>query len=142
MTSIKVIAEEPQFSSLPPSHPYFKTQNGLESVNAGPEDSIPTIDFALLTMGTPDQRSKVIHDLGKACEEWGFFLVCPFMKSSIWLIVIVIYRYSTVIHLFAVTDSVRGGATWGRGLEGAQAPLFGFDFLLLHMGYFLGKKYI
>ncbi|KAM7478367.1 hypothetical protein LguiA_026580 [Lonicera macranthoides] len=73
-TTIKLIAEQPQLSFLPPTHPYFKTQNGLESVNAGPENSIPTIDFALLTMGTPDQRSKVIHDLGKACEEWGFFL--------------------------------------------------------------------
>ncbi|KAM7481683.1 hypothetical protein LguiB_006266 [Lonicera macranthoides] len=47
----------------------------LELKQGRPEDSIPTIDFALLTMGTPYQRSKVIHDLGKACAEWGFFLV-------------------------------------------------------------------
>ncbi|KAM7481695.1 hypothetical protein LguiB_006278 [Lonicera macranthoides] len=73
MTSIKAIAETPEFSFLPSTHPYFENQNGLESVNA--EDSIPTIDFSLLTMGSPDQRSKVIHDLGKACQEWGFFLV-------------------------------------------------------------------
>ncbi|KAM7481691.1 hypothetical protein LguiB_006274 [Lonicera macranthoides] len=73
MTSIKAIAETPEFNFLPSTHPYFENQNGLESVNE--EDSIPTIDFSLLTMGSPDQRSKVIHDLGKACQEWGFFLV-------------------------------------------------------------------
>ncbi|PQM42313.1 protein DMR6-LIKE OXYGENASE 2 [Prunus yedoensis var. nudiflora] len=40
-----------------------------------PEHSIPTIDFALLTSGSPDQRAKVIEELGRACEEWGFFQV-------------------------------------------------------------------
>ncbi|KAM7478375.1 hypothetical protein LguiA_026588 [Lonicera macranthoides] len=73
MASTKAIAETPELSFLPSSHPYFEKHNELESVNA--EDSIPTIDFSLLTMGSPDQRSKVIHDLGKFCQEWGFFLV-------------------------------------------------------------------
>ncbi|KAF5448455.1 hypothetical protein F2P56_028990, partial [Juglans regia] len=39
------------------------------------EDSIPTIDFSLLTSGTPEQRSKIVNDLGKACQDWGFFVV-------------------------------------------------------------------
>ncbi|KAK3010566.1 hypothetical protein RJ639_010749 [Escallonia herrerae] len=39
------------------------------------EDAIPVIDYSLLTSGTPNQQSKAIQDLGKACEEWGFFLL-------------------------------------------------------------------
>ncbi|KAM7481692.1 hypothetical protein LguiB_006275 [Lonicera macranthoides] len=50
------MAETPELSFLSSTLPYFENQNGLESVNA--EDSIPTIDFSLLTMGSPDQRSK------------------------------------------------------------------------------------
>ncbi|KAL3620963.1 hypothetical protein CASFOL_035875 [Castilleja foliolosa] len=38
-------------------------------------DSLPTIDFSLLTSANPDQRSKAIHLLAKACEEWGFFVL-------------------------------------------------------------------
>ncbi|KAJ0025493.1 hypothetical protein Pint_08400 [Pistacia integerrima] len=39
------------------------------------EETIPTIDYSLLTSGSPEQRSKVIHKLGIACREWGFFTV-------------------------------------------------------------------
>ncbi|KZV52267.1 putative 2-oxoglutarate/Fe(II)-dependent dioxygenase [Dorcoceras hygrometricum] len=38
-------------------------------------DSIPTVDFSLLVSGNADQRSKTLLDLGKACEEWGFFVL-------------------------------------------------------------------
>ncbi|KAF4369956.1 hypothetical protein G4B88_016117 [Cannabis sativa] len=37
------------------------------------EYSIPTIDFSLLTSDNLDQRSKILDDLRKACEDWGFF---------------------------------------------------------------------
>ncbi|XP_062086499.1 2-oxoglutarate-dependent dioxygenase 19-like [Humulus lupulus] len=37
------------------------------------EYSIPTIDISLLTSGDLHQRSKILHDLRKACKEWGFF---------------------------------------------------------------------
>ncbi|KAJ0011448.1 hypothetical protein Pint_33400 [Pistacia integerrima] len=40
-----------------------------------PDDSIPIIDFSLLISSCPEQRYKIIHDLGKACQEWGFFMV-------------------------------------------------------------------
>lgn len=75
MESTHVIVTETKLSFVPPTHPDFKNQNGMESVYAGEEDSIPTIDFSLLTEGSSIQQSKVISDLGKACEEWGFFMV-------------------------------------------------------------------
>ncbi|KAI4299125.1 hypothetical protein L6164_032615 [Bauhinia variegata] len=40
------------------------------------EGTIPIIDFSLLTSSDPQHKSKIIQDLGRACEEWGFFL-CP-----------------------------------------------------------------
>ncbi|XP_062083670.1 2-oxoglutarate-dependent dioxygenase 19-like [Humulus lupulus] len=37
------------------------------------EYSIPTIDISLLTSPDHHQRSKILHHLHKACQEWGFF---------------------------------------------------------------------
>ena len=39
------------------------------------DDPIPTIDYFSLISNIPNQRSKVVRDLGKACEEWGFFIL-------------------------------------------------------------------
>ncbi|KAJ4761068.1 2-oxoglutarate (2OG) and Fe(II)-dependent oxygenase superfamily protein [Rhynchospora pubera] len=39
------------------------------------EEIIPTIDFGILSNGTPDQRSDMVQALAKACEDWGFFMV-------------------------------------------------------------------
>ncbi|XP_030503451.2 2-oxoglutarate-dependent dioxygenase 19 [Cannabis sativa] len=39
------------------------------------EYSIPTIDISLLTSDNLDQRSKILFDLRKACEDWGFFML-------------------------------------------------------------------
>ncbi|GJN25319.1 hypothetical protein PR202_gb13133 [Eleusine coracana subsp. coracana] len=39
------------------------------------EYNIPVVDFKLLVNGTADQRSQAIRDLGRACEDWGFFMV-------------------------------------------------------------------
>ncbi|KVH88355.1 Non-heme dioxygenase N-terminal domain-containing protein, partial [Cynara cardunculus var. scolymus] len=39
------------------------------------QDSTPVIDYSLLTIGTADDRSKVVHDLGKACQDWGCFML-------------------------------------------------------------------
>ncbi|GFY89426.1 hypothetical protein Acr_06g0013660 [Actinidia rufa] len=35
----------------------------------------PIIDFSLLTSRDPNQRSKVIQDLNKVCQDWGFFML-------------------------------------------------------------------
>jgi hypothetical protein len=75
MTSIKaLVAESPGFTSIPPRYTFTRSPDD-EPVSDDPEDSIPIIDFSLLTYGTPDQRSKTIHQLGKACQDWGLFMV-------------------------------------------------------------------
>ncbi|XP_059448280.1 2-oxoglutarate-dependent dioxygenase 19-like [Corylus avellana] len=74
MISIKALAESPGLTSIPPKYTFTRSPND-EAVSDDPEESIPIIDFFLLTSGTPDQRSKTIHQLGKACQDWGFFMV-------------------------------------------------------------------
>ncbi|KAI3775282.1 hypothetical protein L1987_49853 [Smallanthus sonchifolius] len=39
------------------------------------QTSIPIIDYSLLTSGTTNERSKVVQDIGKACEDWGCFML-------------------------------------------------------------------
>ncbi|XP_059648008.1 2-oxoglutarate-dependent dioxygenase 19-like [Cornus florida] len=68
---IKSLVESGGLMSIPPNYAYTTDPN----VGSEPEDSIPIIDFSLLTSSDPDQRSKIVQDLGKACEEWGFFMV-------------------------------------------------------------------
>ncbi|XP_062196638.1 2-oxoglutarate-dependent dioxygenase 19-like [Phragmites australis] len=38
-------------------------------------DGIPVVDFDVLVNGAADQRAQAIRDLGRACEDWGFFMV-------------------------------------------------------------------
>ncbi|KAL8464169.1 hypothetical protein ACS0TY_033912 [Phlomoides rotata] len=38
-------------------------------------DAFPVVDFSALRAVDPVQRSKAIHDLSKACEEWGSFIL-------------------------------------------------------------------
>ncbi|CAI9769214.1 unnamed protein product [Fraxinus pennsylvanica] len=71
MAGVKVLAESPVVLESVPSK--FKFVN--EPIRSSDSDSIPMIDFSLLTSGHPDQRSKFIQDLGKACQEWGFFIL-------------------------------------------------------------------
>uniref|UniRef100_A0A1D1Y8F1 Putative 2-oxoglutarate/Fe(II)-dependent dioxygenase n=1 Tax=Anthurium amnicola TaxID=1678845 RepID=A0A1D1Y8F1_9ARAE len=60
-------------SAVPPEYCFRATQtDGDESAV---EEEIPTIDLSLLCNGTDAQRKKAIQELGKACEEWGFFRV-------------------------------------------------------------------
>jgi hypothetical protein len=75
MTSIKaLVAESPGLTSIPPRYTFTRSPDD-DPVSDDPEDSIPIIDFSLLTYGAPDQRSKTIHQLGKACQDWGLFMV-------------------------------------------------------------------
>ncbi|CAO2211258.1 unnamed protein product [Urochloa humidicola] len=41
----------------------------------GGDDGIPVVDLDILVNGAADQRAKAIRDLGRACEDWGFFMV-------------------------------------------------------------------
>ncbi|KAA0061143.1 protein DMR6-LIKE OXYGENASE 2-like [Cucumis melo var. makuwa] len=79
MASVKSIADTPNLTSIPSSF-IFATDDSFDDVTAdaspqGAEDSIPIIDLSLLINGTPQQRAKVVNELGKACEDWGFFMV-------------------------------------------------------------------
>ncbi|WVZ92441.1 hypothetical protein U9M48_038505 [Paspalum notatum var. saurae] len=45
-------------------------------VGTGGEDAgIPVVDYDVLVNGAADQRAQAIRDLGRACEDWGFFMV-------------------------------------------------------------------
>ncbi|CAI9769206.1 unnamed protein product [Fraxinus pennsylvanica] len=68
-SGVKVLAESTDLRSVPSEFSFVNEPTGSNS------DSIPIIDFSSLTSGNPDQRSKVIQELGKACEEWGFFVL-------------------------------------------------------------------
>ncbi|OWM87734.1 protein DMR6-LIKE OXYGENASE 2-like [Punica granatum] len=77
VSSVKTLADQPNLNHIPPAY-VFRTSSTNDQ---GPEDGeaseepIPVVDFSLLTSGTPDQRSRVVQDLGYACQEWGFFMV-------------------------------------------------------------------
>jgi hypothetical protein len=73
ITSIKTLAESPGLTSIPATYTF--TPDLHDHVTCVPEGSIPVIDYSLLISGTPDQRSKTVHELGRACQDWGFFMV-------------------------------------------------------------------
>ncbi|XP_047172931.1 2-oxoglutarate-dependent dioxygenase 19-like isoform X2 [Vigna umbellata] len=83
-TSVKALTESPQLTSLPPSYTYTTNSDDEHEIVTDPEedDPIPVIDYSLLVAGTPDQRAKTIQDLGKACEEWGFFMLTNYFVSK------------------------------------------------------------
>ncbi|KAA8536421.1 hypothetical protein F0562_028899 [Nyssa sinensis] len=65
---------QPALASIPSDYTY--STKPIEPATSDLEDDpIPIIDFSLLASGNPDQQSKFIQDLGKACEEWGGFML-------------------------------------------------------------------
>ncbi|KAF5731925.1 putative Leucoanthocyanidin dioxygenase [Tripterygium wilfordii] len=73
ITSIKTLAESPGLTTIPSK--YIYSCNFSDQVASDHEYTIPVIDYSLLISANPNQRSQVIYELGKACEEWGFFMV-------------------------------------------------------------------
>lgn len=73
--SIKQLAELAELKSIPSCYTYNTDPINHENAGSDSQDAIPIIDFSLLASGDADQRSKVVRDLGKACQEWGFFMV-------------------------------------------------------------------
>jgi hypothetical protein len=72
--SVKSLAESTCLSSLPSI--YTITHNlHAEAVSNDPEDSVPIVDISLLASGSPDEQSQVIQQIGKACLDWGCFMV-------------------------------------------------------------------
>ena len=63
-------------TSVPSEYTFIANPNDEVVDSSDPEYSIPIINnFSLITSGDPQQRSKILLDLRKACEEWGFFMV-------------------------------------------------------------------
>ncbi|KAH7518670.1 hypothetical protein FEM48_Zijuj09G0195600 [Ziziphus jujuba var. spinosa] len=74
--SVKSLAESLNLTTIPSTYTFINNPRDLETVDLdNPDEQIPIIDFSLLYSSNPHQRSKVISDLGKACEDWGFFMV-------------------------------------------------------------------
>ncbi|XP_023764743.1 2-oxoglutarate-dependent dioxygenase 19 [Lactuca sativa] len=73
MNSVKRLTESSDLKSIPSIYAYSTNSN--EYPASDPQDSIPVIDFSLLTSPDPTLRCQVIQDLDKACTEWGFFQV-------------------------------------------------------------------
>lgn len=73
---IKQLAESPHLRILPSNYVH-STNDPCDSSATDTDDinSIPIIDFSLLTSPDPHQRSTAIHHLSKACQDWGFFMV-------------------------------------------------------------------
>ncbi|XP_030538343.1 2-oxoglutarate-dependent dioxygenase 19-like isoform X3 [Rhodamnia argentea] len=72
--SVKALAESSNLTSIP-SRYAFTCASGDPAVHPDHDDSIPVIDFSLLSSSNPDRRSRVVSDLAKACRDWGFFMV-------------------------------------------------------------------
>ncbi|PKI63364.1 hypothetical protein CRG98_016252 [Punica granatum] len=80
MSSVKTLAENPNLTCIPPAYTFPSNSPDYRAIlstkdGEGSEEPIPVIDFSFLISGTPDQRSKVVQELGYACREWGFFMV-------------------------------------------------------------------
>ncbi|GFY89434.1 hypothetical protein Acr_06g0013740 [Actinidia rufa] len=71
--TVKALVESPALTSLPSNYSY--TINPDESDASDPDGTLPIIDFSLLTSRDPRQRSKVIQELNKVCQDWGFFML-------------------------------------------------------------------
>ncbi|KAL3729983.1 hypothetical protein ACJRO7_027047 [Eucalyptus globulus] len=73
--SVKTLAESSNLTSIPSHYAFTTSASSDQAVHSDHDDSIPVIDFSLLSSSNPDQRHKVVSDLAKACQDWGFFMV-------------------------------------------------------------------
>ncbi|KAJ7955559.1 putative 2-oxoglutarate and Fe(II)-dependent oxygenase superfamily protein [Quillaja saponaria] len=74
--SIKAFAEAiGQAAALPSNYNSLVDPRDKDEVDDSLAALIPVIDFSLLTSKDPEIHAKAVHDLGKACTEWGFFLI-------------------------------------------------------------------
>ncbi|OMO63555.1 Oxoglutarate/iron-dependent dioxygenase [Corchorus olitorius] len=76
--SVKALAAElpSHDNSINPIYTFQETPNIVNDEAISAEDgTLPTIDFSLLISTNPEERSKAIQDLGRACQDWGFFML-------------------------------------------------------------------
>lgn len=74
MFSVKELVESVHPTSVPSRYIFRDTDSDLHCMLVQSE-TVPIIDFSLLTSHDPDQRSEIITRLRTACLEWGFFMV-------------------------------------------------------------------
>ncbi|KAK7350996.1 hypothetical protein VNO77_10108 [Canavalia gladiata] len=80
ISSIKEFAESNGASVIPST--YHSVTEGHDDAADELTDSIPVIDLSLLTSKDPEIHAKAVHELGKACAEWGFFMVSVRVDAS------------------------------------------------------------
>lgn len=73
MFCVKGLIESGRLTSVP-SRYFFEKDLKDDCINSEVE-TIPIIDFSMLTSGSPEQRYKTIQAIGNACLKWGFFEV-------------------------------------------------------------------
>uniref|UniRef100_M1CHI3 Leucoanthocyanidin dioxygenase n=1 Tax=Solanum tuberosum TaxID=4113 RepID=M1CHI3_SOLTU len=75
---VKTLSDSPNLKSIWSSNYVNSDIYPFDFIASEPHDysnSIPTVDFSLLTSIDPHQRPQAINNLNKACQEWGFFMV-------------------------------------------------------------------
>lgn len=73
ISSIKSFAESNGVSPIPST--YYSLTEPRDDVADELAASIPVLDFSLLTSADPQIHARAVQELGKACAEWGFFMV-------------------------------------------------------------------
>jgi len=89
ISSIEAFAESNGVFPIPSSYQYHSLTEHDDIIDVEDElaASIPVIDFSLLTSYDPQIHTKAVHELAKACSEWGFFMV-TFFFLPLFLVVI------------------------------------------------------
>ncbi|XP_028769693.1 flavanone 3-dioxygenase 2-like [Neltuma alba] len=73
ISSIKTFAESNDVvASIPSSYHSLPPDDDVVNHLA---DSIPIIDFSLLTSHDPQIHANAVRELGKACQDWNFFMI-------------------------------------------------------------------
>lgn len=77
MGYVKDLAESNKLTTIPSYYTYSTSnlRSSEEDNEVVVQEQIPTIDFSLLTSTSREQRSKIVQELGRACQDWGFFMV-------------------------------------------------------------------
>ncbi|KAL1564624.1 2-oxoglutarate-dependent dioxygenase 19-like [Salvia divinorum] len=68
-STLNLLSNSSTLKAVPSKFNFTNERTALTS------DSLPTIDFAALDGGDPNQRSKAVHDHATTCRDWGFFIL-------------------------------------------------------------------
>lgn len=116
ISSIKAFAESVKISALPSTYKSLTDPRDREVADEL-SSQIPVIDFSLLLSDDPQLHAKGVRELGKACEEWGFFMVISNKKlrydilltNTMWCNVSVHTRVQTKWAVFVYLQIINHG---------------------------------